>query len=159
NPVAVTIQDLNGDGIPDMVVPNQGSNDVSLLFGSWDGSGQWVGTAGPRLKSGGSGPIAAQAAFPAGGPPQLLVTNGQSGNLAGLPGVGQGFFNDQDPEIVNLPGNPVLTQGPTLFGASGAGVVVAATGQLIGFNLNNLAGSVATVFTLPGGRGSGGGGG
>jgi hypothetical protein len=45
NPVSVTIQDLNGDGIPDLVVANQGSNDVSILFGSWDSSGNWVGTA------------------------------------------------------------------------------------------------------------------
>jgi hypothetical protein len=151
NPVSVTIQNLfNSDGgIPDMIVANQGSNDVSILFGSWDSSGHWVGTAGPRLKSGGSGPIAAQAVFPAGGGlPHLVVTNGESGTLAILPGVGQGFFNDQNPQIINLPGNPVLTQGPT-FGASGLGVVVTATGQLIGFNLNNLAGSVGVVFTPP----------
>jgi hypothetical protein len=149
NPVSVTVQDLNGDGVPDLVVANQGSNDVSTLFGSWDASGNWVGTAGPRLKSGGSGPVAAQAVFPPGGGlPQLVVTNGQSGTLAVLPGVGQGFFNDQNPQIVNLPGNPVLTQGPT-FGASGLGVVVTATGQLVGFNLNDLAGSVGVVFTPP----------
>jgi hypothetical protein len=41
NPVAVTIQDINGDGVPDMIVANQGSNDVSILFGSWDASGHW----------------------------------------------------------------------------------------------------------------------
>jgi hypothetical protein len=152
NPVSVTIQDLNGDGIPDMVVANQGSNDVSLLFGSWDASGNWVGTAGPRLKSGGSGPIAAQAVFPSGGGLlQLVITNGQSGTLAVLPGVGQGFFNDQSPQIINLPGNPVLTQGPT-FGASGLGVVVTATGQLVGFNVNDLAGSIGVVFTPPPGE-------
>jgi hypothetical protein len=149
NPVSVTVQDLNGDGVMDMVVANQGSNDVSTLFGSWDANGNWVGTAGPRLKSGGSGPIAAQAVFPSGGGlPQLVITNGQSGTLAVLPGVGQGFFNDQNPQIINLPGNPVLTQGPT-FGASGLGVVVTATGQLVGFNVNNLAGGVGIVFTPP----------
>jgi hypothetical protein len=152
NPVSVTIQDLNGDGVMDMVVANQGSNDVSTLFGSWDANGQWVGTAGPRLKSGGSGPIAAQAVFPSGGGlPQLVITNGQSGTLAVLPGVGQGFFNDQSPQVVNLPGNPVLIQGPT-FGASGLGVMVTATGQLVGFDLNDLAGSVGVVFTPPPGE-------
>src|SRR5262249_32465420 len=30
NPVAVTIQDLNGDDIPDMLVANEGSNDISV---------------------------------------------------------------------------------------------------------------------------------
>jgi hypothetical protein len=117
NPVSVTVQDLNGDDIPDMIVANQGSNDVSILFGSWDANGQWVGTAGPRLKSGGSGPVAAQAVFPAnGGLPELVITNGHRGNLTVLPGVGQGFFDDRNPQIVNLPGNPVLTQGPTFGG-------------------------------------------
>jgi hypothetical protein len=116
-------------------------------LGSWDASGNWVGTTGPRLKSGGSGPIAAQAVFPAGdGLPQLVITNGQSGTLAVLPGVGQGFFNDQNPQIVNLPGNPVLTQGPTFFGSSGSGVLLTATGQLLGFNLDDLAGSIGVVF-------------
>ena len=33
NPASTTILDLTGDGIPDLVVPNQGSNDVSILFG------------------------------------------------------------------------------------------------------------------------------
>jgi hypothetical protein len=153
NPVSVTIQDLNGDGIADLIVTNQGSNDVSLMFGSWDGSGHWVGTPGERLKSG-SGPIAAQAVFPAdGGLPELVIINGQSGTLAVLPGVGQGFFNDQNPQIVNLPGNPVLTQGPTFFGSTGSGIVVTATGQLIGFNLNNLSSSGAILFTPPPGEG------
>jgi hypothetical protein len=151
NPVSVTIQDLNGDSIPDLIVTNQGSNDVSLLFGSWDASGTWVGTAGPRLKSRGSGPIAAQAVFPAdGGLAQLVITNGQSGTLAVLPGVGQGFFNDQNPPIVNLPGNPVLTQGPTFFGSSSSGVLLRATGQLLGFNLDDLAGSIGVVFAPAG---------
>jgi hypothetical protein len=150
NPVSVTVQDLNGDGIADLIVTNQGSNDVSLILGSWDGSGHWVGTIGPRLKSGGSGPLAAQAVFPAGGGlPELVITNGQSGTLAILPGVGQGFFNDQNPQSFNLPGNPVIPQPPTFFGSSGSGVVVTATGQLIGFDVNDLAGSVATLFTPP----------
>jgi hypothetical protein len=154
NPVAVTIQDLNGDGIPDMLVADQGSNDVAELFGSWDANGNWVATAGPRLKSGGSGPIATAVVTPqGGGQPELVVTNGQSGTLAVLPGVGKGFFNDQNPQILNIPGNPVLTQGPTSFGTSGAGLVVAATGQLIGFDVNNFAASVATLFTPPAGQG------
>jgi hypothetical protein len=151
NPVAVTIQDLNGDGIPDMIVANQGSNDVSTLFGSWDSSGNWGGTAGPRLKSGGSGPIATTVVTPPGGGlPELVVTNGQSGNLAVLPGVGQGFFNDQNPQILNLPGNPVLTQGPSFFGSSTAGVVVTATGELLGFDVTNFAATAATVFAPAG---------
>jgi hypothetical protein len=153
NPVSVSVQDLNGDGIMDMVVADQGSNDVSTLFGSWNANGQWVGRDGPRLKSGGNGPIDAQVVFPAnGGLPQLVVTNGQSGTLAVLPGLGQGFFNDRNPQIINLPGNPVIPQPPSISGPSGSGILVTATGQLIGFNLNDLAGSVGVVFTPPPGE-------
>ena len=57
-PASVTVADITGDGIPDMLVANQGSNDVSVIFGSYDANGDWVGIPGPRLKSGGDGPIA-----------------------------------------------------------------------------------------------------
>ena len=57
-PASVTVADINGDGIPDMLVANQGSNDVSVIFGSYNANGDWVGIPGPRLKSGGDGPIA-----------------------------------------------------------------------------------------------------
>jgi hypothetical protein len=46
----------------------------------------------------------------------------------------------------------VLTQGPSFFASSGKGVVVTATGQLIGFNLDDLSGSVGVVFTPPPGE-------
>src|SRR5262249_27282726 len=98
DPTNVTIQDINGDGIPDMLIADQGSNDIATLFGSLDPSGNWVGIAGPRLRSGGAGPIGTTLRDLNGdGIPDLVVTNGQSGNLAVLPGVGQGFFNDQNP--------------------------------------------------------------
>ena len=57
-PASVTVADLTGNGIPDMLVADQGSNDVSVIFGSYDAKGDWVGIPGPRLKSGGDGPIA-----------------------------------------------------------------------------------------------------
>ena len=57
-PASITVADLTGDGIPDMLIADQGSNDVSVIFGSYDASGDWVGIPGPRLKSGGDGPIA-----------------------------------------------------------------------------------------------------
>src|SRR5579864_4592267 len=37
-PVSAAVADLNGDGIPDVVVANQGSNDVSVLLGKGDGT-------------------------------------------------------------------------------------------------------------------------
>jgi hypothetical protein len=29
----VTVRDLNGDGLPDLVIANEGSNDVTVLLG------------------------------------------------------------------------------------------------------------------------------
>ena len=57
-PVSVTVADITGAGVPSLLVANQGSNDVSEIFGSYNASGDWEGTLGPRLKSGGDGPIA-----------------------------------------------------------------------------------------------------
>ncbi|HKI31683.1 MAG TPA: VCBS repeat-containing protein [Gemmataceae bacterium] len=153
NPVGLTIQDVNGDGVPDLLVANQGSNDVSILFGSLDKDGHWVATPGPRLKSGGSGPVATTLRDVNGdGIPDLVVTNGGSGTFTVLPGVGQGFFNDQHPQVLTVPGNPVLL-APSFFGTSGQGVVATADGLLVGFNLDNFAGSVRTLFAPPSGEG------
>jgi hypothetical protein len=150
DPVSVTIQDVNGDGIPDMLVADAGSNDVAELFGSYDASGNWVATAGPRLKTGGIGPVGVTVRDNGPGkPPDLVVTNGGSGTMTLLPGVGQGFFSDQAPQtLVNLgsslPAAPVFT-GP------GVGVAVTTTGQLAGFDLNTR--TAGTVFTPPAGEG------
>src|SRR5262249_52969567 len=36
DPVSVTIASVHGDGIPDLLVADQGSNDVSVFFGAYD---------------------------------------------------------------------------------------------------------------------------
>src|SRR5262249_45509046 len=130
NPVAVTIQDINGDGVADMLVANKGSNDVSVIFGSI-AFGQWVGTSGPLLKSRGEGPVATMLRNINGdGIPDLVVTNGTSGTFAILPGRGQGFFDDRNPQVLNIPGNPTI-QAPSMLGSSTQGVVVTGGGQLL----------------------------
>jgi hypothetical protein len=100
SPAALTVADLNGDGRPDLVVGNQGSNDVSVLLGSRDGLGNWTFKYGPRLKSGGLG-VNAVAALDANadGVPDILATNGQSGSVSLIPGIGSngvgtGLFDD-----------------------------------------------------------------
>ena len=139
--------DINGDGIPDLLIANQGSNDVSVLFGSYDAAGDWVGTPGPRLKSGGDGPIAVTVRDLNGdGIPDLVVTNGGSGTITMLPGVGQGFFDDQHPQtLFNLGG--AVVQPPTFVGDSGVGYAVMAGGDLVRFDLADPGSGAAVVFS------------
>src|SRR5277367_6701136 len=40
DPSAIAVGDLNGDGIPDVVVANQYDNSISILFGNGDGTFQ-----------------------------------------------------------------------------------------------------------------------
>jgi hypothetical protein len=97
NPAGITIQDLNGDGLPDLVVANEGSNDVTLLLGSRTPASSatgWTLTPGPRLRAG-MGPVSTTVHDVTGDAiPDILVSDSQSNNIALLPGVGNGFFND-----------------------------------------------------------------
>jgi hypothetical protein len=146
-PASVTVADINGDGVPDMLIANQGSNDVSLLFGSYDANGVWLGIPGPRLKSGGDGPIAVKVSHPNGDlVPDLAVINGGSGTVTLLPGVGRGFFDDRQPKVLFNLGKAVV-QPPTFTGESGVGFAVTAEGDLVRFDLNNPIGGASVVFS------------
>jgi hypothetical protein len=147
DPTSVTFADLNGDGIPDMLVANEGSNDVSVIFGSYDSSGNWVGTAGPRLKSAGSGPLAATLVSDPGSPGghDLAIVN-QDGTADVLAGRGEGFFDDRSPRVLDL-GQPLAQVS---FSGS-AGFAAAADGQVLGFDLATFTSS-GIAFTPPAGR-------
>ena len=122
-PASVTVADINGDGIPDMLIANQGSNDVSVIFGSYNASGDWVGIPGPRLKSGGDGPIA------------VIVQRSERQRLSRSRGRQrrqrhrhpaarrrrQGFFDDQDPQTLFNLGSAVV-QPPTFVGTQRRGL-------------------------------------
>ena len=116
NPVGITVvgvtgPDLNGDGRPDLVVANKGSNDVSILLSQKQGNSITF-IPGPRLKAG-SGPVSTVVQDVNGdGKPDLLVSNSQSNNVMLLPGVGGGFFNDQNPRVFPVGNSP----GPIFFG-------------------------------------------
>ena len=101
NPVGITVADVNGDGQPDLVVANKGSNDVSILLNQPQGNSITF-TPGPRLKAG-YGPVSTVVKDVTGdGIPDVLVSNSQSNNVMLLPGVGGGFFNDQNPSVISL---------------------------------------------------------
>ncbi len=112
NPVGITVADLTGtrfpDGKPrlDLIVANEGSNDVSILLNQ----GVFHFTQGPRLKPGGTGPVSTVVGYFTGDAyPDLLVTDSVSNDVRLLPGVGDGFFNDTDPIIYAVGTNPVTS--------------------------------------------------
>ena len=146
-PASATVTDVNNDGIPDMLIANRGSNDVSVLFGSYGDDGAWLGVAGPRLRSGGAGPISVAVRELTGDNVlDLVVINGQSGTLTVLAGVGQGFFDDRSPQtLMNL--GAAVVEPPSFVGTGDVGYAVTAGGQLLRFDLGDAASGARVVFS------------
>ncbi len=125
--------DLNGDFIPDLVVANRGSNDVSVFLGKIVG-GAWTLSYRPRQSTAGTGPSAiaiADVTNAAGtgapdGIADLLVSNAQSGAVSVLPNRGGGFFINQPPATPTFAPETFPGVGPRLlyvgdFDGSGSG--------------------------------------
>ncbi|MFI5454651.1 MAG: FG-GAP-like repeat-containing protein [Isosphaerales bacterium] len=109
NPVGITVANLTGS-LPDLVVADKGSNQVSILLNQSQQGGAISFSAGTRLNSGGSGPVSTVVGnFTGGTFPDMLITNSQSNDVVLLPGVGQGFFNDQNPRNYSVGTDPGQT--------------------------------------------------
>jgi hypothetical protein len=111
NPVGITAVDLHDDGSNDhhldLVIANKGSNDVSILFYQPAAQGGFTFTPGPRLQSG-FGPTSTVVQDVNGdGHPDLLVSDSGSNDVRLLPGVGNGFFNDQNPSTFPVGTTPM----------------------------------------------------
>lgn len=116
NPVSVLVADLNGDGRLDLIVADKGSNQVSILFNEPQGN-SFTLVAGPRLNAG-TGPVGlAYGDFLGGSIPDIAVSDSGSNKVMVLPGRGGGFFDDQNPIVVQLADSP----GPIFAGPFGAG--------------------------------------
>jgi hypothetical protein len=113
NPVGITVANLTGN-LPDLVVADKGSNQVSILLNTSQRGGTISFNAGPRLNSGGIGPVSTVVGnfTPGSANQDILVTNSGSNNVALLPGVGGGFFNDTNPQTFAVGTNP----GPLFVG-------------------------------------------
>ena len=97
NPVGITVANLNGR--PDLVIANEGSNDVSILLNVATADGGFTFVPGPRLQAG-LGPTSTVVENVPGNPfPDLLVSDSGSNQVRLLPGVGDGFFNDSGPQV------------------------------------------------------------
>jgi hypothetical protein len=120
NPVGITVADLTGNGRLDLIVADKGSNNVTILLNEPDGNGGFTFVQGPRLDVG-VGPVTTAVADVTGsGVQDLLVTNSGSNSVWLLPGLGNGFFNDQNPMIIPVGPDPTglyvanFTSGPGL---------------------------------------------
>lgn len=146
NPVSVAVADVNGDGRPDLIVANEGSNTVSILLNEPVGNG-FTFVPGPRLKVG-AGPVAVlYGDFNGNGIPDILVSDSAAKNLMLLPGLGDGFFNDVDPTIIPLLASPgPIFAGPFEGGSSldivaldpGTGNVTLISGPLSGASTSDV---------------------
>ncbi len=97
NPVGITVADLTG-GLPDLVVADEGSNQVSILLNTSQTGGPISFQLGQRLSSGGSGPVATVVGTFSGNVyPDIMVTNSGSNDVTMLKGVQPGFFTDLNP--------------------------------------------------------------
>ena len=130
DPVDIQVGNVDGNKnhLPDVIITNQGSNDVSILLNNVqsaaDGAGTWL-RPGPRLNVG-LAPVSSQL-VPSkvlGGLPSLLVTNSGSNNVFMLPGLGAGFFNDATPTVFNTGGSPQSAFVGNFFGLGTALVTV-----------------------------------
>ncbi|MCA9262405.1 MAG: VCBS repeat-containing protein [Planctomycetales bacterium] len=92
NPTDIQLEDLNLDNQPDLVITNQGSNDVSVLLGS--PSGQL--TPGVRLDVTPSPEAVSVVWYNEDLFPDLLVTSPTSGTTQLIPGRAGGTFNEAD---------------------------------------------------------------
>jgi FG-GAP-like repeat len=118
DPVGVTVANLiSGDPRPDLVIANKGSNDLSILLNeSEDGSFDF--REGQARLDAGYGPVGtAVGDFTGNGVPDILVSDSETNQVLLLPGIGGGFFNDQNPRSFNTginPGQPIVGPfGPT----------------------------------------------
>jgi hypothetical protein len=133
---------LNGDGVPDLVVANSGSNDVSVLLGQGTGS-KWTLIPGPRIKTD-PGPSAVALGDILGtGHLDLAVANRQANNVEVFPGLGGGFFNDVAPVTYTVGQAPV---GLFLGNFGGAGSSIATlNGGSSTISLISPGGSIQTI--------------
>jgi len=128
DPAGITVADLTGDGRLDLIIANYGSNDVSILINVPVGN-SFTFEPGPRLQAG-DGPVSTAVADVVGnGVPDLLVANSGSNSVWMLPGIGNGFFDDQTPTIYHVGTDPGALFVGNFMAGSGQDLVTVNSGS------------------------------
>ena len=92
-PFAIAVGDFNGDGIPDLAVPNSYNNNLTILLGNGDGTFTWQAAnpaVGPPTGNGPENVVVAD--FNGDGKADLAVPNYEDGTVTILLGNGDGTF-------------------------------------------------------------------
>jgi hypothetical protein len=116
NPVGITVADLDGDGQPDLIVADKGSNDASVLinqttFSTHGVAGPALGEInfgqGPTIRPG-LGPVAiAYGDFSGTGQFSLAVADSGSNDVMVFTSQGNGSWSDQPSQVVPVGDDPV----------------------------------------------------
>jgi FG-GAP-like repeat/Bacterial Ig-like domain (group 3)/Abnormal spindle-like microcephaly-assoc'd, ASPM-SPD-2-Hydin len=141
----VLVVDLNGDGIPDLVL---GSNVVSIYLGNSDGT--YTQAATPSIQGPTSYPIVS-ADFNGDGIPDLAVPLYGSNQIAILLGKGNGTF--ANPIMASVPGFPVDVTQLVVADFNGDGIpdlaVIDSDNSVVDILLGDGAGSFTSETSNP----------
>ena len=146
NPTGVTVAKLNGNqSPPDLIVANEGSNDISILIGQGTGAG-WTLVPGPRLQVVRGQSRRRAVDFQHNGVFDLVVSETLANDVRILPGLGRGFFNDRDPTII-IPTPP--GPGPPVPVPTGPGKIVIAVPDAGADSITLIDGETFKATSIP----------
>ncbi len=120
-PVALTIADFNGDGIPDLAIVNKTSNTVTVLQGKGDGTFTEFSKSPIAV---GTSPVAiAEGSLSASTGPALVVANQADNTITVLLGNGDGTFGYSTQSPITVGTTPsAVAMGSFLEGSNGVAI-------------------------------------
>ena len=104
--MGLTVADLTGNGVPDLIVANAGSNDLSIFIGVGQGA-DWELEPRPRLRVGDEPVSTTVADCNGNGIPDIICVDQGSDDVVVLRGLGGGFFDDSDPLVLPAGQSPI----------------------------------------------------